>query len=133
MNKEAITAINCIMNIKISRFVFKLDTFPKPKPLIKYPTLMHREVENPRVSVGNSSKVVAVKMLLTIYKAARVEIVTTYLVYVFSGPKAIRKNRNKDIMLNRDKSEVRRVSDLNRTFENKEARNSVEPRIRTSK
>jgi hypothetical protein len=80
MNKEAITAINCIMNIKISRFVFKLDTFPKPNPLIKYPTLMHREVENPRVSVGNSSKVVTVKMLLTIYKAARVEIVTTYLV-----------------------------------------------------
>lgn len=90
---------------------------------------MHIEVENPRVSVGNSSKVIAVNILLIIYKIARVEIVTTYLVCVFSGPNAIKKNRNTDIKLKRDKREVRRLSDLNRTFENKEARNSVDPRI----
>ena len=94
---------------------------------------MHNELENPRFSVGNSSKVIAVNKLLSIYKAARVEIVTTYLVYVFSGPKAIRKNRNTDIILKRHNSEVRRLSDLNNTFENKEARNSVEPMIRMSK
>lgn len=133
MKREAITAINCIININISRLIFKFDTFPKPSPLIKYPTLIHSELENPRFSVGNSSKVVAINMLLKICKAALVEIVTTYLVYVCSGPKAIRKNKNTPIILYRDNSEVRRVSDLNRTFENKEARNSVDPRIRMSR
>lgn len=113
--------------------MFKLDTFPKPNPLIKYPILIHNELENPRFSVGNSSNVVAVNILFNIYKVARVEIVTTYLVYVCSGPNAIRKNKNTPIILNRDTREVRRLNDLNRTFENREARNSVDPRIRMSR
>ena len=126
-------AISCIININISRLVVKLDTLPMPRPPIKQPTLMHIELENPRFSVGNNSNVVAVNTLLINYKVARVEIVTTYFVCVLSGPKAIKKNRNTDITLYRDQSEVRLFSYLNRTFENIEARNSVEPKIRMSR